>query len=607
MPLANSRITDNRRGAPSSAMRQRPRRHLTWQLRGLLAASLAVPALLLALAAWQNLRLVRSQTEARIRIEASELVEHDLTAFETYQTVLDWIDDRIKDQDWEQIAHNSALHRFLSDLETLPQIDALRVVDANGHIQAAGHQFPAEASVAADDAFAAQRRGSHELFIGREHVDPLTGRRVFEFSRRRSTPDGRFDGAIIVAASPRFFSDFYRTISAVPKAVACLLRSDGSVLARYPDATGLATCSPGDTLPSQLKTGPEGEIVTAALPDDGIERIFAVRRMPGFSADVLFGIPISGVLPSWRANLVSYLLFAVPASLALFGMTWLAARQIQRERIASWRWQTTARRLRREMDRRARAEAELRQAQKIEALGQLTGGVAHDFNNLLTVLRGCLEMLSGRQAEPRTQARVDLALDTVARGERLTGQLLAFARRQPAAIGRLDLNAELRGMTEVLARTVGAEIAVEADLAADLWPVDADATQLQLSLINLAINARDAMPGGGRLRIRTANLRPPAKGGEPAARAFVELEISDTGSGMSAEVATRAFEPFFTTKEAGKGTGLGLSMVDEFARAAGGSASLRSTIGCGTTVLLRLPRSRDEAGGVEDLPRNGPA
>ncbi|HWE00060.1 MAG TPA: histidine kinase dimerization/phospho-acceptor domain-containing protein, partial [Bryobacteraceae bacterium] len=145
----------------------------------------------------------------------------------------------------------------------------------------------------------------------------------------------------------------------------------------------------------------------------------------------------------------------------------------------------------------ARFEARLQQTQRLESIGLLAGGVAHDFNNLLTVLQGCLEMLSGRQSEPRLQARVDLALETAARGARLVGQLLAFARRQPAAISRLDLNAQLRGMSEVLARTVGGGGAIESDLAADLWPVDADATQLQLSLINLAINARDAMPEGG--------------------------------------------------------------------------------------------------------------
>jgi PAS domain S-box-containing protein len=255
-------------------------------------------------------------------------------------------------------------------------------------------------------------------------------------------------------------------------------------------------------------------------------------------------------------------------------------------------------------------EDQLHQAQKLEALGQLTGGIAHDFNNLLTVLQGCLEMLSGRQQSDQLQARVDTALRTVERGEKLTGQLLAFARRQPLARTTIDLNAQLRRMTQLLVRTVGGGIAIHTDLAPDLWLVDADATQLELAVINLAINAGDAMPGGGELGIRTFNravshesaLEQPTKVGD-----FVGLEISDTGHGMPPEAVARAFEPFFTTKEAGKGTGLGLSMVYGFARQLGGFASIRSEIGRGTAVTLLLPRgspAREADGAVStDLPR----
>jgi two-component system NtrC family sensor kinase len=164
-------------------------------------------------------------------------------------------------------------------------------------------------------------------------------------------------------------------------------------------------------------------------------------------------------------------------------------------------------------------------------------------------------------------------------------------------------------MTELLARTVGSGISIETDLAPDLWPVDVDPTQLELAVINLAINARDAMPGGGRLRIRTAKsaLSQSAAGGEGGE--FVVLEISDTGTGMPPEVAARAFEPFFTTKKPGKGTGLGLSMIYGFARQANGTATIRSELGHGTTVTLRLRRSREQRA-TEDatgLPAGGPA
>jgi two-component system NtrC family sensor kinase len=347
---------------------------------------------------------------------------------------------------------------------------------------------------------------------------------------------------------------------------------------------------------------------------DGIARLFGYRRIGDYPLYVAFGIPARGILAAWRANLVDYLLFAVPASLGLFCMTVFAVRQLQQQRVATWRWRATARRLNREMHRRIRAETDLHQAQKMEALGQLTGGVAHDFNNLLTVLQGCLEILSGRQREPALQARVETALATVERGEKLTGQLLAFARRRPLTITRLDLNDVLQQMTELLARTVGSGVRIETDLAPDLWPVDADAAQLELAVLNLAINSRDAMPEGGVLRARTFKTKLPVRtSGEEAAQAgdFVGLEICDAGTGMPPEILARAFEPFFTSKPPGKGTGLGLSLVYGFARQSGGSASIRSEVGRGTTVTLLLPRARDadatDEPGVISLPSDASA
>ena len=583
----------------AEAIRQRPRRRLTWPLRGLLAASLAVPALLLALAAWQNFRLVEGEAEKRVTIEAGELDEHDLGAFKIYPMVLNWIDERIRGEDWDQVERDPDVHHLLANLETLPQINTIWVVDAAGHIRSGGRLYPAlaDASMAQDDAFAAQRQSGAGVFVGHQHVDPLTHDPVFDVSRRVTTADGSFAGVIILSASPRYFHNFYARISDEKEFAACLLRLDGSVLAGFPDNGAPRAFDPKSAFMRAIASAPDGSPFRVASVGDGIERVYALHRLAGFPVAVVFGVPARDVLPAWRANLVNYLLFAVPASLALFGMTWLATRQIRRERIASWRWQTTARRLRREFNRRAQTEAELRQAQKIEALGQLTGGVAHDFNNLLAVLQGCLEMLSGRQSDDRLQMRVDLAQETVARGIRLVRQLLAFARHQPVEVASLDLNAQLRDMTELLARTVGRGTVVETDLAADLWRIDADPTRVELVVINLAVNARDAMPDGGTLRIRTANQTLPAKAAGDGARVreYVELEISDTGTGMPADVAARAFEPFFTTKKPDKGTGLGLSMVDEFARQSGGSATIRSELGCGTTVTLRLRRGRSPA------------
>jgi signal transduction histidine kinase len=264
------------------------------------------------------------------------------------------------------------------------------------------------------------------------------------------------------------------------------------------------------------------------------------------------------------------------------------------------------------MDRRTRAEADLHQAQKMEALGQLTGGVAHDFNNVLTVLQGSLELLRGRQHDDQLEARVGVALETVERGKKLTGQLLAFSRRQPLTVARADINALLRRMAELLAQTVGKSIRIATDCAPDLWPINTDAAQLELVVINLAINARDAMPSGGVLHLRTFNMTrsEPLDDGSSSSGDFVGLEVSDTGTGMPPEVLARAFEPFFTSKEPGKGTGLGLSMVYAFVRQSGGSASIRSEVGRGTTVTVLLPRARGNGSDHDaamDLPAGAPA
>ena len=595
----------------SEAIQERPRRRLTWPLRGLLAASLAVPLLLLAIAAWQNYRLVRSQAEERVMIEAGELHEHALNTVKTYAIVLAWIDARTRGLDWGRIEHDEELHRFLSDLDTLPQIDEVWMADAAGRPQVSGRSSPIPPIDVSDrDCFAAEQEQDVGIFVGREQIGALTHAPEFDICERRSTADKAFDGIIVVSARPAYFSEFYRTVSEDKRFAASLVRSDGSLLVRYPTLPAPAVLARGNAFMQAIASKPDRGLFSGRGETDGIERFFAYERIEDYPLYVAYGIPTRDVLASWLANLVNYSLFAVPASLALFGMTLLAVRQIQRHTIASWRWRTTARRLRREMNRRAVAEAELRQAQKMEALGQLTGGVAHDFNNLLTVLQGSLEMLSGRQQSDQLQARVDTALRTVERGERLIEQLLAFARRQPLARATIDLNVQLRRMTELLARTVGSGIAIHTDLAADLWPVNADATQLELAVINLAINARDAMPGGGELGIRTFNRAAPPEGAleQPTkVGGFVGLEISDTGHGMPPKVAARAFEPFFTTKEAGKGTGLGLSMVYGFARQSGGSASIRSEAGRGTAVTLLLPRGlpareADEAGAT-DLPQ----
>ncbi|WP_451982437.1 PAS domain S-box protein [Azospirillum endophyticum] len=238
----------------------------------------------------------------------------------------------------------------------------------------------------------------------------------------------------------------------------------------------------------------------------------------------------------------------------------------------------------------------LRQSQKMEAIGQLTGGIAHDFNNLLQAVSGCLQMI-GRRAggRPGIPPLLDAGRQAVDRGARLVQQLMAFARKQSLRPEPFDLRDRLLGMNGLLERALRADIHVSMELAPGLWGAEADPVQFELALLNLAVNARDAMPGGGRLIVAAANVTFEERTPDGLVGDFVRIRVSDTGTGMTPDIAARVFEPFFTTKEIGKGTGLGLSQVYGFARQSGGTASVESRPREGTVVTMLLPRARREA------------
>jgi signal transduction histidine kinase/CheY-like chemotaxis protein len=254
-------------------------------------------------------------------------------------------------------------------------------------------------------------------------------------------------------------------------------------------------------------------------------------------------------------------------------------------------------RLTAEIAERERAEARLIQAQKMEAVGQLTGGLAHDFNNLLTAVVGSLDLLLRRTDDEKLSRLARNALQAAERGAQLTAQLLAFSRRQRLTPSAVDPNEVLSGMGDLLARTIGPHIRVETQLNPNLWQAMADRTQIEVMILNLAINARDAMPGGGRLTIATRNVDgvPPELAGELTPGQYIAITVSDTGTGMTPAVLAKAFEPFFTTKEQGKGTGLGLSQLYGFAKQSGGTARIDSQEGSGTTVTVYLPRTQAAA------------
>jgi signal transduction histidine kinase/ActR/RegA family two-component response regulator len=251
--------------------------------------------------------------------------------------------------------------------------------------------------------------------------------------------------------------------------------------------------------------------------------------------------------------------------------------------------------LKAEAEERQAAEAQLRQVQKMEAVGQLTGGIAHDFNNMLAVVVGGIDLAQRRLNGPRREVLMQLqnAMEGATRAAALTRRLLSFARSEPLLPERVDSRELLSGMSDLLDRTLGERIRVEVDLARDTWPTYVDPHQLENAIVNLAVNARDAMDGQGAMRVATENVTLAANEvGDVRAGEYVKISVTDTGCGMTPEVLDRAFEPFFTTKPVGKGTGLGLSQIFGFAHQSGGEVGIESQVGRGTTVSIYLPRTQ---------------
>jgi signal transduction histidine kinase/CheY-like chemotaxis protein len=274
-------------------------------------------------------------------------------------------------------------------------------------------------------------------------------------------------------------------------------------------------------------------------------------------------------------------------------------------------------RLELEVEQRKSVEDQLRQAQKMEAIGQLTGGIAHDFNNVLTAVIGHLEMAQGliHHGDPRTIRLLQAALRAADRGATLTRHLLAFGRRQRLEPKIVDVAALIKGVADVFSQTIGPDIRIVTEAKCDLDPVWADPDQLELAILNLSLNARDAMPGGGTLVITAEKQRVRCSGSHSVLGCgdYIVVSVSDTGAGMDTETLARAFEPFFTTKELGRGSGLGLSIVHGFAAQSGGSVQISSSLGRGTKVDLWLPRAigiavqyaEDEQGSYATEPQQG--
>jgi signal transduction histidine kinase/CheY-like chemotaxis protein len=556
-----------------------------------MAAALVVPAGLFAYASLLNYRATYAAADERITRSLDVMHEQTLRVFRSVELAFGYVDDMVGGLSDDEIRTNEKdLHARLAAIDkTLSQADAITIFDRRGHPLVSSRSYPVSHAVdeSGRDFFKHHVDRDGGLFFGAVIVPQPFGAPYFSLSRRRSSPTGAFAGVIEASIIPKDFEDFYARIGQFAGSYYALLRDDGLILARYPRAPAVPVrlVDPAPAIKAIEQKSTHG-LYTTISQIDSVERRIGYRKMEEFPIYLLAGIESGALLGEWKSTMAGHLIFGVPASLLLFGAIGAVLRRTQGFNA--------------EVDRRAAAEEALRQSQKMEAVGQLTGGVAHDFNNLLTIIIGNLEIAQrnldawNEGAEDRLKRAVNNAMRGATRAADLTKRLLAFSRRQPLAPKQIDVNKLIGGISEFLRRSVGERVEIETVGAGGVWKVEADPGELETAIINLGINARDAMPDGGKLTIETSNAfldenycrqHHDVRSGQ-----YVLISVTDTGTGMSPDVAERVFEPFFTTKTVGQGTGLGLSQVYGFVRQSGGHVKVYSEPGEGTSVKIYLPR-----------------
>ena len=613
-------------------------------LLAILVASVVLPlAIFAGVAAYDRARILEAAEESLGRT-ADILREHALRVVEIQDLVLRQVDRRVAGLSWEEIGRSEEVHRFLRDLDQgLDPVDSIWLTAPDGVTVSGSRFFPSpRPNVGHREHFTALRDGGTDLVISRAFRETASGQNVFVVARRRTPPNnagadgtvpGTFDGIVAVSVKADTLLRLYREATPHLNHSVGLVRADGVFLIRdaeVPPPDGAPQLSSANFRAAVVRQ-PENGTFTGTSAIDGVTRIVAYRKVGAYPLHILVAAGTDAVLEPWRQHALILGLLCGGASLSLALMTLLALRRTGRERAALLR-------LEQEAARRELAEAALLQSQKLEAIGKLTGGIAHDFNNLLTAIIGSLETIRARAAagsvaggplagEPLAgetlagqplagqpldvAGPLDIALQGANRAANLTQRLLAFARQQPLNRSAEDLNALVAGMEPLLRRSLTESTVLETDLGDGLWLTSCDPVQVETALLNLVINARDAMPGGGRLTVRTVNVR--LDGARAAAIGdldpgdYVRLSVSDTGTGMTPDVLARAFDPFFTTKPVGQGTGLGLSQVYGIVRQCGGTARILSDSSGGTTVELYLPRLlQDEVVAAAPAPAPAP-
>ena len=562
-----------------------------------LALSVALPGALFAWVAWNRADDARAAAEDTARRTVAVLREHALRTFEIAEVLAIQTAERLAGRDSASLESDPGLHRQLAGLVgSVDSVTAIAVVDANAVVRASSREPQPPNISLADREYIRALQSGEDVFIGRQVVGRVSNERLITLGRRRSTADGNFDGAILVGIPLAHFTVFWEQFTPTLAHVIPMIREDGELLVRHAGEEPRRLAPDGPFM-RQIQRASEG-LYTAVSNVDGVERLNAYAKVGDYPVYVSFSVETGAVAQSWRGELAPYAWFTAMAILALLATSLTLLRFTRHGWVSAERWRRTANRLQQEMDRRQAAEERLRQAQKMEIVGRITGGVAHDFNNLLQVLSNNLTLAERTANEDAARPFLRAAFQTVERAGGLTRQLLAFSRRQPLDPRPLDALELVHAMSGMLRTTLGTSVRLHLEGEPQTWPAMVDRHEAEMAILNLAVNARDAMPEGGTLTIRVANhsaRSPDRRVPDLEPGDYVAISVADTGTGMAPEILRRAIDPFFTTKDVGKGSGLGLSQVHGFAAQSGGSVAIRSRPGSGTTVTLYLPRATEGA------------
>ncbi len=556
-------------------------------LKLMMVASLVLPAVLFAFAAWVSYRNFERVTDERIDRSLDILHEQALKVLQTVERTFAEIDEVMRGMSDADIHANAArLHdRLALIVKALPQLQGIVVFDRNGFplVSARLLPVPKDVNFSDRDYFKAQTQRDAGTYVSAAHKPRMAGidAYFFSMSQRRPAADDQFNGIISIAVQPNYFEDFYARMGTAAGSYFGMARASGDFLARYPVLKDRRVkLDANSQLRLGIASGLDRSIYWVDSQFDHIDRRIGYRKVTGFPIYVLAGEEKSAMVHEWLAYMSSHLIFGLPATAFLFGGLLLALRRTER--------------LYDEADRREAAEGALRQAQRLEAIGQLTGGVAHDFNNLLMIISGSVQRLRAELTDKKHARLLDMIGTATQRGESLTRQLLTYSRQQTLTPQVIDLTQRLPMLRELLLRSLGVAIEITVDVPDTVCAIRVDASEFELAILNLAVNAKDAMPTGGTLSIRAKPVTLKGEASEEGLSGdFVAIRVADTGHGIAPDVLARVFEPFFTTKEVGKGTGLGLSQVYGFAKQSGGTATVTSVEGRGTAITIYLPRSHE--------------